>query len=197
MKKIKKIIIGTHNKGKFKELSYLLPKNLKKMSPINLSIESPAETGKTFIANSELKARYFYKKTKIVSLSDDSGLSIKCLGGKPGIHSARFAKKHGSFKNAMKMIINKIKNKKIKKAEAEFICSLSICLEKKRTITAVGKVEGYISEKIKGKNGFGYDPIFIPRKYKKTFAEFSKRKKMLMDHRFVAYKKLIKKTNIL
>ena len=197
MKKIKTILIGTHNKGKFKELSYLLPKKLKKISPTSLSIESPAETGKTFIANSKLKAKYFYKKSNIISLSDDSGLAIRCLGGKPGVHSARFAKKSGSFKNAMMMIIKKIKNKKIKKAKAEFICSLTICLEKKKTITTVGKIKGHISEKIKGKNGFGYDPIFIPNNYNKTFAEFSKRKKMLMDHRFVAYKKLIKKTNIL
>ncbi len=92
MKKISKILIGTHNKGKFKELSYLLPKRLKKISPLELKIKSPKESGKNFLANSKLKANYFYKASKIASISDDSGLSISCLDGKPGIYSARWAK---------------------------------------------------------------------------------------------------------
>tara|TARA_B110000967_G_C18762714_1_gene498747 strand:- start:410 stop:1003 length:594 start_codon:yes stop_codon:yes gene_type:complete len=197
MKKIKKILIGTHNKGKFKELSFLLPKKLKKMSPIELYIKSPVENGKTFAANSKLKAKYFYNKSKIMSLSDDSGLSIKCLGGRPGIHSARFAKKYGGFKKAMKKIIKMIKNKKIAKAEAEFICSLTLYGDKVRGITATGRVKGHISNKIKGNNGFGYDSIFIPKMQVLTFAELPKRKKILMDHRFIAFTKLKKKINIL
>ena len=93
MKKIKQILIGTHNKGKFRELSYLLPRNLKKLSPINLRIKSPKETGKSFKANSELKAKYFFKKTRIPSISDDSGLCVEKLQNRPGIHSSRWAKK--------------------------------------------------------------------------------------------------------
>ena len=86
---MKKILIGTHNKGKFKEISYLLPKKVKKISPIKLNISSPEETGKTFAANSKLKAMYFSKFSKLPVISDDSGLCIKALGRKNGIHSAR------------------------------------------------------------------------------------------------------------
>ena len=201
MKKIKAILIGTHNDGKFKELSYLLPKKLKKLSPKHLRIKSPKETGKSFLANSKLKARYFYKNTKITSLSDDSGLSISCLNNKPGIYSSRWAKKYGGFKKAMKKIIRlvdkKNKIKRIKNRKAKFICSLTIKKENGKEISSVGEIRGTISKKIIGKNGFGYDPIFIPKNYKITFGQMKKRKKIMMDHRFVAFKKIKKKINFL
>ena len=101
MKKIKKILIGTHNKGKIREISYLLSKKIKKISPFQLNIKSPVENGKTFKSNSELKAKYFFQKSKIITISDDSGLCVDCLDNKPGIYSARWAKKHGGFKQAM------------------------------------------------------------------------------------------------
>ena len=108
---MKKILIGTHNKGKFREISYLLSKKIKKISPNQLKIKSPQETGKTFFANAKLKANYFSKFTKLPVISDDSGLCIKALKDKPGIYSARWAKNHGSFKNAMKFILKKMKKK--------------------------------------------------------------------------------------
>ena len=201
MKKIEKILIGTHNKGKFKELSYLLPKKLKKLSPVEFGIKSPKESGKTFLENSKLKADYFYKFSKITSISDDSGLSISCLNGKPGIYSSRWAKKYGGFKNAMKKIIEiiekKNKKKKVKNTRAQFVCSLTIRFSKRKSISSLGIINGNISNKILGKNGFGYDPIFIPKNHKITFAQMLKRKKILIDHRYIAYKKLKKKTNIL
>ena len=89
MQKIDKILIGTHNKGKLKEISDLLPKTIEKISPHSLNIESPEEVGKTFLENSELKADFFCKKSKLITLSDDSGLEIECLNGEPGIFSAR------------------------------------------------------------------------------------------------------------
>jgi XTP/dITP diphosphohydrolase len=199
MIQINKILVGTHNKGKFKELCYLLPKKIKKISPQKLKIKSPKETGKTFSENSKLKARYFCKQSKITSISDDSGLSINCLKGKPGIYSARWAKRHGSFKGAMKKIIYMVKNKNIKKKnknlKAKFICSLTIQHFKGKCVNVTGTIHGNLSMKILGKNGFGYDPIFVPNKYKKTFSQMSKKEKMLMDHRFIAYKKLMKKIN--
>ena len=167
-----KILIGTHNKGKFKEISYLITKKIKKISPIKLQIKSPKETGKTFSANSKLKANYFYKKSGLTSLSDDSGLTVSCIGDKPGIYSARWAKKYGSFNKAMKKIIylvkNKNKNKSKKNLKASFVCSLSIKLSKKKSITVTKKIDGIISAKIIGKKGFGYDPIFIPNNKKKN-----------------------------
>ena len=201
MKKIQKILIGTHNKGKIKEISYLLNKKIKKISPFQLNIKSPAETGKTFKSNSELKAKYFFQKSKITTISDDSGLCIKCLGNKPGIYSARWAKKYGGFKQAMSKIIqlikNKNKNKKKPNTKAKFICSLTVCFNQKEKITTTGTIHGNISEKMLGKNGFGYDSIFIPAKYNITFGQMGKRKKMLIDHRYLAFKKLKKKINTL
>ena len=201
MIKIKKILIGTHNKGKIKEISYLLNKKIKKISPLQLKIKSPVENGKSFKSNSELKAEYFYKKSKIITISDDSGLCIECIGNKPGIHSARWAKKHGGFRQAISKIIqlikNKNKNKKKQNTKAKFICSLTVCFNKKKTITALGEIHGSISDKILGKNGFGYDPIFIPSGYNLTFGQIEKKKKMLIDHRFIAFKKLKKKIKTL
>ena len=86
-KKIKEILIGTHNKGKIREISFLLGKKIKKLTPFELNISSPTENGKTFKSNSELKAKYFYKKSKIITISDDSGLCVDCLNNKPGIYS--------------------------------------------------------------------------------------------------------------
>jgi len=201
MKKIQKILIGTHNKGKIKEISYLLNKKIKKISPFQLNIKSPPETGKTFKSNSELKAKYFFQKSKLITISDDSGLCIECLDGRPGIHSARWAKKLGGFQKAMSKIIqlveNKNKNKNKKNTKAEFICSLTLFINPKKKFTALGTIQGNISSKKLGKSGFGYDPIFIPKGNKLTFGQISKRKKIFMDHRYIAFKKLKKKINIL
>ena len=192
---MKKILIGTHNKGKFKEIAYLLSKKFKKISPLSLKIKSPKETGKSFSSNSKIKAKFFSKYVDCPVISDDSGLCIRALNQQPGIYSARLAKKQGSFFKAMKYILNKMKNKKNR--SATFVCSLSFKLPKKKPINAIGKIKGSISYNILGKNGFGYDPIFIPDNYSKTFGEMLKSKKIKIDHRFVAFKKLKKKVKTL
>ena len=193
---MKKILIGTHNKGKFKEISYLISKKIKKVSPISLKIKSPRETGKTFEENAKLKANYFSKFTHLPVISDDSGLCIKSLNNKPGIYSARWAKKYGSFYRAMKTILKKIKDKK-KDRSAFFICSLSFKDSKGKVTTVTGKINGSISYKITGDRGFGYDPIFIPQSKSSTFGQMTKSKKAKIDHRFIAFKKLKKKVKIL
>ena len=118
---MKKILIGTHNKGKFREISFLLTKKIKKISPIKLKIKSPKETGKTFSENSKIKANYFSNFTNMPVISDDSGLCINALKQKPGIYSARWAKKYGSFYKAMKFILKKMKKKKI---DQLFLCAV-------------------------------------------------------------------------
>ena len=185
---MKKILIGTHNKGKFREIAYLLSKKYKKVSPVSLKIPSPKETSKSFSGNSKLKVNFFSKFVDFPVISDDSGLCIKSLKNKPGIYSARLAKKHGSFAKAMIFILKKMKHKKDR--SAVFICSLSFKYPKKKLINVTGKIKGSIARSIRGKKGFGYDPIFIPNKYEKTFGQFSKLKKMRMDHRYQAFKKL-------
>ena len=192
---MKKILIGTHNKGKFKEISYLISKKFRKINPTSLKIPSPKETGKTFTSNSKLKANFFSQYVDYPVISDDSGLCIRALNQQPGIYSARLAKKQGSFFKAMKYILNKMKNKKNR--SATFVCSLSFKLPKKKPINVIGKIKGSISYNILGKNGFGYDPIFIPDNYSKTFGEMLKSKKIKIDHRFIAFKNLKKKVKTL
>ena len=192
---MKKILIGTHNKGKFKEISYLISKKFRKINPTSLKIPSPKETGKTFTSNSKLKANFFSQYINYPVISDDSGLCIRALNQQPGIYSARLAKKQGSFFKAMKYILNKMKNKKNR--SATFVCSLSFKLPKKKPINVIGKIKGSISYNILGKNGFGYDPIFIPDNYSKTFGEMLKSKKIKIDHRFIAFKNLKKKVKTL
>ena len=192
---MKKILIGTHNKGKFKEISFLISKKFRKINPTLLKIPSPKETGKTFTSNSKLKANFFSQYVDYPVISDDSGLCIRALNQQPGIYSARLAKKQGSFFKAMKYILNKMKNKKNR--SATFVCSLSFKLPKKKPINAIGKIKGSISYNILGKNGFGYDPIFIPNNYNITFGEMLKSKKIKIDHRFIAFKNLKKKVKTL
>ena len=192
---MKKILIGTHNKGKFREIAYLLSKKYKKVSPVSLKIPSPKETSKSFSGNSKLKVNFFSKFVDFPVISDDSGLCISSLKNKPGVYSARLAKRHGSFSKAMIFILKKMKHKKDR--SAVFICSLSFKYPKKKPINVTGKIKGYIAKSIRGKKGFGYDPIFIPNKYEKTFGQFSKLKKIRMDHRYQAFKKLKRKIKTL
>jgi len=195
-KKIKRLLVGTNNKGKLKEIKDLLPKNLKIYTPSNFKIKSPIENGKTFEENSLIKAKYFFKKSKMVCLSDDSGLEIDILHQNPGIYSARWGGKRGDFIKAMNRVFKELdkkdKNWKNKKIKARFVCALTIYGLNKKIIKSIGKVEGYISESLKGKNGFGYDPIFIPRGKKITFAEMKPLQKYKIDHRFKAFKKIKK-----
>ena len=196
MKKILKLLIGTNNKGKYKEIKDLLPKNIKTHSTSEFKLKSPRENGLTFIENSIIKSKHFSKKTKLICLADDSGLEIDILDKSPGIYSARWGGEKGNFKKAInrvyKELLKKDKNWKNKKVKARFICALSICYLDKKLASVLGKVEGHISIKSKGKNGFGYDPIFIPKNKRKTFGEMSSLQKYKIDHRFAAFKKIRK-----
>ena len=196
MKKISKLLIGTNNKGKYKEIKDLLPKYIKTYSTSEFKLKSPKEDGMTFIENSIIKSKYFSKKTRLICLADDSGLEIDILDKNPGIYSARWGGKNADFKKAInrvyKELLKKDKNWKNKKIKARFICALSICNLDKKIASVLGKVEGYISPKPKGENGFGYDPIFIPKKRKKTFAEMKPSQKYKLDHRYQAFKKIKK-----
>jgi XTP/dITP diphosphohydrolase len=196
MKKISKLLIGTNNKGKYKEIKDLLPKYIKTYSTSEFKLKSPREDGLTFKENSIIKSKYFSKKTKLICLADDSGLEIDLLNKSPGIYSARWGGKKGNFKKAInrvyKELLKKDKNWKNKKIKARFICALSICDLDKKIASVMGKVEGYISTKPKGNNGFGYDPIFIPKNRRKTFGEMSSLQKYKIDHRFEAFKKIKK-----
>jgi len=196
MKKISKLLIGTNNKGKYREIKELLPKYIKTYSTSQFKLKSPREDGLTFRENSIIKSQYFSKKTKLTCLADDSGLEIDILDKSPGIYSARWGGKKGDFNKAINRVYRELskkdKNWKHKKVKARFVCALSICYLDKTIASVLGKVEGYISSEPKGKNGFGYDPIFIPKNKRKTFGEISSFQKFKIDHRFVAFQKIKK-----
>tara|TARA_B100001063_G_scaffold216311_1_gene217911 strand:+ start:1381 stop:1983 length:603 start_codon:yes stop_codon:yes gene_type:complete len=194
--KIKKLLIGTNNKGKLREIRNLLPKSIKIYSVSKYNLKSPTENGSSFRENALIKSKYFSKKTNLFCLADDSGLEIDLLNKKPGIYSARWGGKKGDFYKAIKKVYRELfkKNKywKNKKITARFVCALSLSFLNKEIAFAQGKIEGFISLEPKGKKGFGYDPIFIPKNKIQTFGEMEPSKKYKIDHRYNAFKKIKK-----
>ena len=195
-KKITKIIIGTNNLGKLKEIRDLLPKNLIVYSPKDLKFKSPRENGKSFKENSIIKAKYFSKKSKMICIADYSGLEIDILNKKPGIFSSRWGGSKYNFNLAMNKVFKELDKKdqnwKNKKILARFICVLSIYWPDGKNFISRGTIEGFISPTKKGKNGFGYDPIFIPFRRKLTFGQMRLEEKFKIDHRSQAFQKIKK-----
>ena len=195
MNKIREIIIGTDNEGKYKEISDLLPSGVKKHSPKKFDILTPEETGKNFEENSLIKASYFSKKTNLICLSDDSGLEIDLLKGEPGIYSSRWSGEKNNFNLAIEKVYKKMNSiKKYWKSsnKAKFVCCMTLFWPNGKSYSSKGVIEGKISTIKKGKNGFGYDPIFIPNGYNQTFGEIESKLKMSIDHRFKAFRKIKK-----
>ena len=195
-KKNREIIIGSNNAGKIKEIRDLLPKTYKVFSPKDFKLKSPKENGKSFLQNSLIKAEYYSKKSGKICIADDSGLEIDILNKAPGIFSARWGGRKSNFNIAIKKVFRELNKKdkkwKEKKIVARFICALTIFGFKKKPIHSLGIIEGMISKTKKGKNGFGYDPIFIPKGRKQTFGQMKPIAKYKIDHRFKAFKKIKK-----
>ena len=195
-KKISKLLIGTNNKGKLREIKALLPKNIKVFSTSDFNLKSPKENGKTFKENSLIKAKFFSNKSNLICMSDDSGLEIKLLNNQPGIYSARWGGKNNNFDKAINKVFKKLDKKvpnwKNKKIKANFICALSIYWPGGKYITKIGKINGRISNTKAGTKGFGYDPIFIPLGSRKTFGQILPKKKYKIDHRYKAFQKIKK-----
>ena len=195
MNKIKEIIIGTNNEGKYREICDLLPNKVTKHSLKEFNILKPEETGKSFEENSYIKASYFSKKTNFICLSDDSGLEINLLKNKPGIYSSRWSGNKNDFNLAIRKVFKEMRN--IKKDWtndnlARFVCCLTLFWPNGKSYFAKGVVKGKISVAKRGKHGFGYDPIFIPDGYNQTFGEMEPKLKMFIDHRFKAFAKIEK-----
>ena len=194
--KILDLLIGSNNAGKIKEIKDLLPKKIKVVSANQYKLKSPKENGSTFAENSLIKAKYFSKKTNKLCLADDSGLEIDILNKRPGIYSARWGGKKNNFNLAIQRVFIELQkinpNWKNEKISARFICALTIYGPGVKTIKSIGKIEGTISKKKKGKNGFGYDPIFIPKGKKITFGQMRPSNKYKIDHRMKAFKKIRK-----
>ena len=187
LKKAKKILIATNNPGKFTELKEILPKKIKYYKPKDFNLKEPVEYGKTFKSNAKIKSSFAAKKTGFISISDDSGLEVDALNKRPGVLSARWAGPSKNFNIAIKKIYNLLKKKNKMNSKARFVCAISVALPDGSSFEYQGKIEGSISFPARGKKGFGYDPIFVPKGYSKTFAQISKIKKNQVSHRFKAF----------
>jgi len=187
----KTIVLASHNKGKVGEFKSLFSgSSVNLITSSDLGIKDVEETGKTFEENSIIKAESI--PNRHIVLSDDSGLSIETLNNKPGIFSARYASKKGGWQNAMKALYEEVLNKNTNNFNAKFECVISLRWYDEWIKTFYGSVKGKIVWPPSGGNGFGYDPFFIPLGYKKTFGEMKHSDKIMIDHRFEAYKKLAK-----
>ena len=170
-KKINSIVIASQNPGKIKEMLPFIKKlNTKIYFAKDFKLKEPKEDGSNFVENALKKSRYVNNKTKKVSIADDSGLVIPSLQGKPGIFSARWAGEKKDFNQAMKKV-NSLLHKK--KTNAYYISVLAISWNKKKEEIFIGKIFGSLTWPPRGNLGFGYDPIFIPKGYSKTFGELS------------------------
>ena len=196
----KVLVLATHNTGKVNEIKNLLnPLKIKSISARDLNIPEPIEDGLTFIENAEIKSRASARTSGFPALADDSGLVVPILDGDPGIYSARWA--FDPIKNTrnFSMAINKIEKTIQKKGEnisgqpAHFVCALSLCWPDGDVETVEGVVSGSLTFPPKGSNGFGYDPIFIPENHVLTFGQMTPKKKDLISHRTIAFKKLVEK----
>lgn len=183
------IVIATKNKKKVEEIKRLL-------SDLNVNIltlddfkDLPdiVEDGKTFEENALKKAMTIAKMTGKPSIADDSGLEVYALGGAPGIHSARYAGENSNDAKNIEKLLKELKDKKDRRAR--FVCCIAFALPDGKVNLFFGVTEGIISEIPKGEKGFGYDPVFYPEGYDKTFAEIPSEKKDLLSHRGKALKK--------
>ena len=189
-----KIVIASHNDGKIREISDLFKnKKIQILTSKDFNLKEPVENGKTFEENALIKSNYTSVNSGFVSLSDDSGICLDVLGGKPGIHSARIAGKNRDFLQAMKKLYLEIKN--FENKACKFVSALSMCWPNGQNITVRGEIFGHFIWPPKGKLGFGYDPIFLPKGFDETFGEMLPYKKHSMSHRQIAFKKLMKKLN--
>ena len=187
---MKEIVFFSNNKNKILEISNLF--NESPLIILNLNdfkkVISPQEIGLTFEENAKIKSIYGLEKFKKICFADDSGICIKALDNGPGVKSKEFLTSKNTKKKVLNSIIQETKNKK--NYDAFFQTTICLSLQNKKSLFFTGKIYGEISKKIKGISGFGYDPIFIPHGFNKTFAEMNMNEKNKISHRAVAIGKL-------
>mgnify|MGYP000170852651 FL=1 len=183
------LIFATSNSNKLKEIKNLLPKEIciNDLNSLNFFEEIP-ENENSIKKNAEFKANFIHSKYNINVFADDTGLEVGVLNGKPGVYSARYAGEDCDSNKNMEKLLKKLINKKNRKARFKTIIALVL---NNKLHHFEGIVNGTIAHSKKGDKGFGYDPIFIPEGYKKSFAELSLNEKNEISHRSIAVKKLI------
>lgn len=187
----KELVIASHNKGKIKEIDKLLkPFGVKVYSADELNLPDVEETGKTFAENAALKAEQLSAICKKPCLADDSGLCVDALDGRPGVYSARYAPER-NFDLAMEMLIDELKKSGNPDWSAHFSCVLALKIPEEPCRFFEGRVNGKIIPQRRGAQGFGFDPVFEPDGFARTFAEMSEEEKSAISHRGRAFAKLI------
>lgn len=189
------LVVASHNEGKVREIRALLaPFGVKTLSAAELGLDEPEETGLTFAANAQLKARAAAKASGFTALADDSGLAVDALDGAPGIYSARWAGEPRDFGIAMARVDEELTARgacEPSDRKARFVCSLCLAHPDGALETFDGTVEGTIVWPPRGAHGFGYDPIFEPAGERITFGEMDPQRKHAMSHRADAFDKLV------
>jgi XTP/dITP diphosphohydrolase len=169
-----KVVIATHNSGKLAELRDLLaPSGIEALSASELSLPEPEETGSTFAENARIKARAATQATGLPAFADDSGLSVEALNGEPGIYSARWAGEDKNFARAMQIIEEKLRTLKTTDRRAQFVAALCLSWPDGHLEEFEGRVNGTLVWPPSGTQGFGYDPMFLPDGFDRTFGEMS------------------------
>lgn len=188
-----KLVIASHNEGKVREIRALLaPFGIDPVSAASLDLPEPEETGTTFIANAELKARAAADLSGLPALADDSGLVVEALGGDPGIYSARWAGPSKDFGLAMRLVEEKLVALGPDAGrDAHFICALSLAWPDGHVESFEGRVDGTLVWPPRGQKGFGYDPVFQPTGHAVTFGEMDPDAKHAMSHRADAFAQLV------
>jgi len=182
------LLIATSNHGKLREFSQIIKTKQIQLQGLNYALAVP-ETGKTFTANAILKVKAYGVKSNLLTVADDSGLVIDFLHGYPGIHTSRFA--NNNYYQAMNQLLLQLQNVPIAKRTARFICCLALYNPTNKLIkTFSGEVPGTIAFKFRGRLGLGFDPIFLPAGFKKTFGQMAPAQKNLISHRARACQKL-------
>ena len=184
-----KLIFATHNENKLFEVKKMISKKfkIKSLSDLGYNFEIP-ENEKTIKENAIFKAKFIYSKFKSNVFADDTGLEVEALGGKPGVHSARYAGNEKDNKKNIKKLLDSIRGIENRKANFKTVISL---IFKDKLYVFEGKIYGKIADEEKGLFGFGYDPVFIPNGFKKTFGELNPAIKNTISHRAIAFNKLI------
>ena len=184
------LVIASHNPGKVREIADLLqPFGTEVTSAADLSLAEPIETGTTFAANAELKARAAAEALGQLALADDSGLVVAALAGEPGIHSARWAGPDKDFRAAMQKVEDELQGKNDRRAH--FACALALCWPDGNLEAFDGAVHGTLVWPPRGTEGFGYDPVFVADGHDLTFGEMDPAEKHRISHRADAFRKLV------
>ena len=182
------IVIATNNQGKFREIkSILADTGLNFLSLNDFDVPEVVEDGATFRENAEKKALAISEATGYVSISDDSGLEVEALGGQPGVYSARFAGPECNDNNNIEKLLRLLKDVPEEKRAAQFTCLVALAEAGRTLAVTSGVCRGKIARQKRGEGGFGYDPVFIPEGYDKTFAQLPAEEKNTISHRFKAF----------